>query len=126
MKELFSIKRLIKSFGYSFKGLIHVIATETNVQIHLAALVVTTFAGAYFDISRGEWALQCLVIACVISAEFFNTAIERMIDLLHPEKDPRAGIIKDIAAAGVLVVSIGAVFVAYFIYGPRIELLLNK
>ena len=124
MKQLFSITRLIKSFGYSFKGLIHVITHETNVQIHLAALVVTTFAGAYFHISRFEWMVQTLVIASVIGAEFFNTAIERTIDLLHPEKAPRAGLIKDIAAAGVLVLAIGAVFIAYFIYAERIELML--
>jgi diacylglycerol kinase len=69
--------------------------------------------------------VQTLVIASVIGAEFFNTAIERTIDLLHPEKDPRAGLIKDIAAAGVLVLAIGAVFVAYFIYAKRIELMLQ-
>lgn len=124
MKNFFSITRLVKSFGYSLKGLFHVIVNETNVQIHLLALIVTTFAGYYFHITRIEWMIQTLVIAAVISAEFFNTAIEKIIDLLHPEKDERAGLIKDIAAAGVLVLAIGAVFVAYFIYGEKIEQML--
>jgi diacylglycerol kinase len=43
---------------------------------------------------------------------------------LHPERDEKAGLIKDIAAAGVLVLAIGAVFVAYFIYGEKIEQML--
>lgn len=124
MKQFFSITRLLKSFGYSLKGLLHVIANETNVQIHLLALIVTTFAGYYFHITRTEWMVQTLVIAAVISAEFFNTAIEEIINLLHPEQHPKAGLIKDIASAGVLVLAIGAVFVAYFIYGERIEQML--
>ncbi|UPT66173.1 MAG: diacylglycerol kinase family protein [Sphingobacteriales bacterium JAD_PAG50586_3] len=124
MKNFFSITRLVKSLGYSFKGMLHVIINETNVQIHLLALIVTTFAGYYFDITRTEWMVQTLVIAAVISAEFFNTAIEEMIDLLHPEQHPKAGLIKDIASAAVMVLAIGAVFVAYFIYGERIEKIL--
>jgi diacylglycerol kinase len=124
MKNFFSITRLVKSFGYSLKGMLHVIVNETNVQIHLLALIVTTFAGYYFHITRIEWMIQTLVIAAVISAEFFNTAIERTIDLLHPQRDEKAGLIKDIAAAGVLVLAIGAVFVAYFIYGERIDQML--
>ena len=35
----------------------------------------------------------------VMSGEMFNTAIERMCDLIQPERDERVRIIKDIAAA---------------------------
>ena len=124
MKKLFSITRLIKSFGYSFKGLLHVIATETNAQIHLLALLVTTFTGFYFDISHTEWLIQTLIISAVISAEFFNTAIEKIIDLLHPEENPKAGLIKDVASAAVLVLAIGALVIAYMIYWDKIKLLM--
>lgn len=124
MKQLLSITRLIRSFGYSLKGIAHVVYNETNVQIHLIALVVTTFAGFYFDISKTEWTVQTLVIACVIAAEFFNTAIEEIIDLLHPERNPKAGLIKDIASGGVLVMAIGAVCIAVIIYWDKIKLLM--
>lgn len=124
MKKLFSITRLIKSFGYSFKGLLHVVATETNAQIHLLALLVTTFTGFYFDISHTEWLIQTLIISAVISAEFFNTAIEKIIDLLHPEENPKAGLIKDVASAAVLVLAIGALVIAYMIYWDKIKLLM--
>jgi diacylglycerol kinase (ATP) len=124
MKKLFSISRLIKSFGYSFKGLLHVVATETNAQIHLLALLVTTFTGFYFDISHTEWLIQTLIISAVISAEFFNTAIEKIIDLLHPEENHKAGLIKDVASAAVLVLAIGALVIAYMIYWDKIKLLM--
>lgn len=120
MKNFFSIQRLVRSFGYAIKGLLHVLATQANMQIHALAIVVTTFAGLYFQISRGEWIVQTIAITIVIAAELFNTAIEQMMDLLHPERDVKAGLIKDISAGGVLVAAIGAVVVAVFIYGERI------
>ncbi|RTZ50429.1 diacylglycerol kinase family protein [Chryseobacterium arthrosphaerae] len=39
-----------------------------------------------------------LVSAAVLSAEIFNTAIERICDLIQPDFDPRIGFIKDISA----------------------------
>ena len=35
-------------------------------------------------------------------AEMFNTALEHLVDHLHPEIHPRIGVVKDCAAAGVL------------------------
>jgi undecaprenol kinase len=41
----------------------------------------------------------------------FNTAVELLVDHLHPEIHPRIGAVKDCAAAGVLIASLGAVAV---------------
>lgn len=120
MKKFFSIPRLMRSMGYAVKGLAHMFTTQTNAQIHLLAIVVTTVAGLYFHISRGEWIVQTIVITIVLAAELFNTAIEQMMDHLHPEEHEKAGLVKDLAAAAVLVTAIGAVVVAAFIYGERI------
>ncbi len=124
MKNFFSIQRLVRSFGYAIKGIWHVFSTQANMQIHALAIGVTTVAGLYFHISRGEWIVQTIAITIVIAAELFNTAIEQMMDLLHPERDVKAGLIKDIAAGAVMITAIGAVVVAWFIYGGRIVSLL--
>jgi diacylglycerol kinase (ATP) len=47
----------------------------------------------------------------VIAAELFNTAIERLADQLRPELHPQIRIVKDCAAAAVLVLSAGALCV---------------
>ena len=57
------------------------------------------------------WALVMLASAGVLAAEMFNTAVEHLVDHLHPEIHPRIGVVKDCAAAGVLIASLGAVAV---------------
>ena len=58
------------------------------------------------------WALTSICSAAVLSAELFNTALERLADHLHPNLDPQIRIVKDCAAAAVLLVALGAVGVA--------------
>ena len=50
-----------------------------------------------------------LAASGVLAAEMFNTAIERLSDHLHPDQHPEIRVVKDCAAAGVLIVSAGAV-----------------
>ena len=57
------------------------------------------------------WALVMLASAGVLAAEMFNTAVEHLVDHLHPEIHPRIGMVKDCAAAGVFIASLGAVAV---------------
>jgi undecaprenol kinase len=54
------------------------------------------------------WALVLLASAAVLAAELFNTAIEHLADLLHPQQSPGIRLVKDCAAAGVLVAALGA------------------
>lgn len=55
------------------------------------------------------WALIVLASGCVIAAELFNTAVEHLADHLHPDTHPRIAVVKDCAAAAVLVTSLAAV-----------------
>lgn len=59
------------------------------------------------------WAIVLLTVALVLAMELMNSAFEALIDHLHPERHPEIGIIKDIAAGGVLIASIGAVAVGF-------------
>lgn len=54
------------------------------------------------------WALVMLASAGVFAAELFNTAVEELADHLHPEIHPNIRVVKDCAAAAVLVASLGA------------------
>lgn len=57
------------------------------------------------------WALVGMMIALVLAAELINTALEQLVDHLHPERHPRIKIVKDCAAAAVLLLSLGAAWV---------------
>lgn len=109
-----------KSFGYALKGIWLLFRHEANAQIHLLAIVVVTSAGLYFHISTTEWALVALAIGIVVSAEAFNSAIEKLTDSIYKDYNEKAGAIKDIAAGAVLVCAIVAVIIGCIVFLPYI------
>jgi len=58
------------------------------------------------------WAIVALVAAMVLALELVNSALEGVIDLLHPGIHPEIKIIKDMLAGAVLIVSLSALVVA--------------
>jgi len=72
----------------------------------------------FFGITRTEWIVIILCIGVVIAAELFNTAIERLVDLVSPERHPIAGQVKDIAAGAVLVCAVAAAIIGIIIFLP--------
>ena len=116
----YSLKKQLRSFRYAWNGLRTCARNEQNLRFHLVAVVVATGAGWAFDISHTEWALVCLCIGLVIGAEVMNTAIERLVDLVSPQRQPLAGLVKDIAAGAVLVCAITAALVGVIIFWPYV------
>lgn len=117
--EPFSIHKRLKSFVYAGAGIRKLITREHNAWIHCCAIIVTTTAGLAVGLSRMEWVAVVLCFAIVLAAEGFNTAIERLVDLVSPERHPVAGDVKDIAAGAVLICAIGAFITALFIFLPH-------
>lgn len=64
------------------------------------------------------------LIGFVLTAEAFNTAIEKICDFIHPELHPKIGKIKDIAAGGVLIAVLTAVVIGLIIFAPKLIALL--
>lgn len=125
--ETFSLKKRIKSFRYAGKGMISFISREHNAWIHCTAIVLTTSAGFYFQITKGEWIAVILCFGIVLAAEGFNTAIERLVNLVSPEYHPLAGDVKDIAAGAVLICAIAAAIVGIIIFLPyMLQILLSN
>ena len=58
------------------------------------------------------WALVALTCALVLALELINSALEGLIDLLHPEIHPEIKVIKDMLAGAVLAISCAALVVA--------------
>lgn len=106
-----------KSFTYALNGVWGILASGPNMLIMLVAIAVVVVAGLYFRIAPTEWALVTVAIAMVMVAEAFNTAIEKLTDLVKPERDPRAGLIKDLAAGGVLLAAVAAAVIGVLVFG---------
>lgn len=112
------MNKRIKSFGYAWKGVRSFIGREPNARIHCLAIVAVTAAGFFFGITRTEWLVIIVCFGLVLAAEGFNTAIERLVDLVSPERNPIAGDVKDIAAGAVLICAIAAAIVGLIIFTP--------
>ena len=114
------IRKLVNSFGYALRGIAVALRTEQNLQIHLIAVVVVTIAGIMLDVSATEWMVLVICFGMLISAELFNTAIEKLVDEVSPEHNSRAGLVKDVAAGGVLVLAIAAIIIGGIIFIPKL------
>lgn len=106
----------LKSVSFALKGLKHV-WQERNFKIHIIIATVTIIFGFVFKIQSLEWTIVLICIAAVLSLEMVNTAIEHLVNLIEPNYNPKAGIIKDLAAGAVLVFSIISVIIGIMIFG---------
>ena len=97
---------------FALAGLTHGLRTEQSLKAQALALLLVLVALTILRPAPLWWALVILASAGVLAAELFNTAIERLADHLHPELHPQIRVVKDCAAAGVLVIVAGSVGVA--------------
>ena len=112
------LQKRIKSFRYAIQGIKSFISKEHNAWIHCTAIVLVSLAGYYFSVTATEWTVLILCFAMVLAAEAFNTAIERLVNLVSPGYHPMAGDVKDIAAGAVLICAIGAAIIGSIIFLP--------
>jgi len=80
---------------------------RTQAFLGMFAVLVIVTLGA-----PAIWcAVVALAIALVLTAELLNSALETLTDRLHPEAHPEIRVVKDMAAASVLLVCVGALIV---------------
>jgi len=108
----------LASFRHAFAGWWYVLRTQHNAWIHAVASLAVLAVAVWLQPSRIEWATLLLTIAVVWVAEFVNTAVEAVVDLLSPDIHPLAKIAKDIAAASVLIAALAALVVGLLVLGP--------
>ncbi|MFT3666265.1 diacylglycerol kinase [Piscinibacter sp.] len=97
--------------GFAMNGIRAAYRTEKSLRVQaVAALLLLPFLAA----TRPS-ALWCAVLvamaAFVVCLELVNTAVESVLDKLHPGKDEAIGFAKDCLAGAVLVASLASVLV---------------
>jgi diacylglycerol kinase (ATP) len=115
--ENFLLSR-IASFGHAFRGWWFVIRTQRNAWIHATITTLVVILAAWLRLPARDLAVLVLTIALVWSAEFFNTAIEAVVDLASPVHHPLAKVGKDVGAAAVLIAASASVIIGLLILGP--------
>ncbi len=120
----FDLRLVLRSFTFAFAGIMLMLRTQRNAQVHLCITCIVIVGGVFFGVSRGEWLALVLAITLVLALEAINTAIEAVVDLASPQIHPLAKRAKDAAAGAVLLGAIGAAIVGFMVFLPRIVALL--
>ena len=117
----FSSRRLMQSFRCAFRGLKRAFLEEQTFRIHIIVISsVIVVLMLCFQLSTLERAVIVLVIFFIWILELINTIFERLTNIIKPNITPEIGAIKDMMAGAVLLGSIGAVIIAFLIFGPGI------
>ncbi len=101
----------LRRLRFASAGILAAVRSERSLRFHLGALLCVIVALTVLRLEPLWWAVVMLASGTVIAAELFNTALEHLADHLHPQTHPRIGIVKDCAAAAVLVTALAALAV---------------
>jgi undecaprenol kinase len=119
-KGLLEMKQFLLSFKYALEGIILAFKQERNLRFHLFMTIVVLIFGLLFNLHKFEWMILILVIGLMITAELFNTAIERLVDLYTEDFHPLAKQAKDISAAACFIFAICTIIIGFMIFLPKI------
>lgn len=114
------MKKEIKSFVDAFRGLALFFGKEWHAKLHLFFLIVVIGFAMYFKVSAAEWISLLIAFGLVIGTEALNTAIEKLGDIVHPEKLNAMRNVKDIAAGAVMFCVLIAIAIGLIIFIPKI------
>jgi diacylglycerol kinase (ATP) len=101
-----------RRLSFALAGLAEALRSENSFKFHAVATLGVVAALAWLRPAPLWWAIVAVAIALVLVAELVNTAVEHLADHLHPELHPRIKVVKDCAAAAVLIASVCALAVA--------------
>jgi len=106
----------VDSFHHAFEGLYYVFNTQKSMRIQSILVTLVLLAAWGFGVSHLELVILLLTMIMVLVAEVFNTAVECVIDLKVNQYHEKARIVKDVAAAGVLLCSIASLLIGVMVF----------
>jgi diacylglycerol kinase len=114
------MRGFLQSFVHAGRGLAAGVRGCRNMKVMLALAAVAVVLGLIVGLSAGQWCAVALAMGLVLAVELLNTAGEGLVDLLHPEHDPRWGRLKDLLAAASLVAALAAAAVGLLVFLPAL------
>lgn len=100
------------------RGLLYTFRHERNFRIEAYIALIVICALIVLRAPLLQTAIVVTMIFLIFMIELMNTVVERLVDILKPRKHPYAAVIKDMSAAMVLVLAIGASIVGMIIFVP--------
>jgi diacylglycerol kinase (ATP) len=109
-------KSIADAFQHAIDGIVHAYRTQRHVRFHFYVIVPTLLTAQLLQFDRIKMVILFFAISLVLICEMFNTALEAAVDLFTDKYHPLAKHCKDIAAGAVLIASLNAVTVGFFLF----------
>ena len=124
-KSFKNSKNFYESLNYAYSGIKYCFKNSSNFRIQIFCASITLCMGFIFKLNNIEKIFIVSTIFSVLILEILNTSIESLVDLVVGYKfNKLAKICKDCSAASVLLASINSLFVAVYIFLPKIKIFL--
>jgi diacylglycerol kinase len=107
-------------FRDAFRGVALAARTERSYRVHFFFAALVFAAGAVLQVTAAQWCLLTLCIALVLSAETFNSALERMAKAIDRRRNPELAAALDMGSGAVLLSAFGSVVTGVIIFLPRL------
>lgn len=104
----------MNKFKVAFEGLFRGLK-DPSILIQFVLGFIAIGVSIYLKMPSIEFMIILICVGLVIGAEYFNTAIERLADIVAPTYDKRIKYIKDLSAAAVLIQAIVALVIMVLI-----------
>ena len=110
-----------QKFAHAVRGVKIAVRNESSLRVHWLVTMGVILTGIILDLTSTSWCLLILCIVVVLMAEMFNTAIERVCQVVTREHNHQIRDALDISAGAVLLVVVGAVIVGILVLvGPLV------
>lgn len=108
-------------FKFALSGLKTAWLSELSFRVQIISAVLAIGSLIVLKANLLWWAIFTIIIGAVLAAELINTALEYLLDVLHPATHPQIGKAKDCAAGAVLILSFSALilFIIFIIDSYR-------
>ncbi len=112
------MNKMLVSIFFAIDGLCFAFKNEKNFRIEIVTTTIVFIVGYICSINTEQWLIVVFNVGAVLTAEMFNTAIENTANLITDKPNPAVKIIKDTAAAAVLLSAISACICGCIVFLP--------
>lgn len=106
-----------RKFSDAARGVKVAVRTELSFYVHLLVTALVVITAITLGLSKLSWCVLAICITGVLTAELFNSAIERLARAITEETNPHLRDALDMASGAVLVAAIGASIVGLIVLG---------
>ena len=118
--------KFIKSFKNAFKGLGKGLVLQRNIRLQLIVAVVVIALSFILRMDAVRISIILLLCSVILALEMINSSLERYIDYATPERAKEIGLVKDILAGAVLLLSIVSIVIGFLLFTKPILHWLGK